>query len=202
MRKIGILGGTFNPVHFGHIKIAKAAIEKADLDSVIFFPSKNPPHKKNEAILPFDVRINLIKKSLEEEENIFVSDLDDRDEKDTYTYYLLQKLEERYPVTRFYFIIGEDNVSELKTWYKYKYLLEHLNFIVFTRQTENLSKWENLDYLSKLTFYQMQPIDISSSRIRERLKKGESIADSVPKIIETEIIRLKKYFEEYAEKER
>ena len=195
MIKIGILGGTFNPIHLGHIQIAKEAIEKANLDSVIFFPSKTPPHKKDEKILPFDIRVELIQKVLKNEKNISVSNLDDRDGKETYTFYLLQKLREYYPQAEFYFIIGEDNVSELKTWYKYEYLLEHLKFVVLTRKTENLSKWKDLDYLDKLDFYQMEPINISSSEIRKRLKNNKTIKGLVPEIIENEIIKLKNYFE-------
>lgn len=195
MKKIGILGGTFNPVHLGHLQIAKNALEAANLDSVILFPSKNPPHKNNEIVLPFEIRLELIEESIKNEPDLSVSDLDDREGKETYTYYLLQKLKKRYPNAELYFIIGEDNVSELKTWYKYEYLLEHLKFIVFTRKTANLSKWKNLDYLSKLDFHQMNPIDISSSEIREKIKNHQIIKGLVPEIIENKIKKLIKYFE-------
>ena len=94
----------------------------------------------------------------------------------------------------FFFIIGEDNVSELITWYKYEYLLEHLKFIVFTRNLNNAGKWRKLNYLEKLTFYEMEPINVSSTEIRTKIRNNQPITGLVPNLIENEILQLKKYF--------
>ncbi len=178
--KIGFLGGTFNPIHNGHISAALNAIEKLNLDRVVFLPGSNPPHKTNDALLPFEVRYRLIEESIKPYPGLEVSDLDNTQGEKSYTWNLVKKLREHYPHNDFYFIIGEDNIGSLKSWYRYKELLDEITFAVVTRNTDE-SFDEKPDYFDRLIMLPMQPVDVSSTEIRRRMKEGENIAELVPK---------------------
>ncbi len=178
--KIGFLGGTFNPIHNGHISAALNAIEKLRLDRIVILPGSNPPHKTDEKLLPFEVRYRLIEESIREYPMLEVSDLDNTQGEKSYTWHLVQRLRKHYPHEKFYFIIGADIIRSLKTWYRYRELLDEITFAVVTRNTDDAPD-EKPDYYDRLIMLPMQPVDISSTEIRRRLKEGKDIAQWVPK---------------------
>ena len=184
-----MLGGTFNPIHKGHLWIAQIAFNSLQLDRVIFLPSGNPPHKAN-TILPFELRYELVKKAIHGMDFCSVSPCDAQQNTYSYTDELLQRVQQKYPSKEFYFIIGEDNVEQLANWHNAEWLLQHANFIVVTRTCDH-TNWSELSYLKRLHFVSAPAINISSTQIREALCQGESVVDLVPETIYPEVLGLK-----------
>ncbi|HPR18136.1 MAG TPA: nicotinate-nucleotide adenylyltransferase [Candidatus Cloacimonadota bacterium] len=188
--KIGILGGSFDPLHFGHLALAETALKALKLDKILFLPSGNHPFKKNITVLPAAQRLELVEKCLTAFPAFEASGLDMEDENTSYTADLIRKLRTIYPDDELFFICGDDVVTELPYWHEWKWLLENVHFVVAQRPSTDRDNWQHLDYLEFITFIQMKPHDISSTDIREKVKKGESIQGLVPPQIESEIISL------------
>ena len=148
------------------------------------------PLKTDRNILPFEIRYKLLENVLKSFPDFDVSNLDEKSENLNYTDELIKKLKIKYPDNDFFFITGDDIVSELPRWHNYKWLLDNVKIVVFNRPDTDRSEWKKLDYLNKLFFLKMKPVNISSNEIREKIRKGESISGLVPEIIRNEV---KKY---------
>ena len=107
-----------------------------------------------------------------------------------YTDDLIKRLYQKYPLDEFFFIIGEDNVEELQFWHNYRWLLDNLKFIVLSRNGVMKPNWISLDYVKKMNFLKMKPIDVSSTQIKTKILAGESIKSLVPISVVNEIIKL------------
>lgn len=188
--KIGLLGGSFNPVHNGHLAIAKNALEQLELDKILFLPVGMHPLKTDRNISPFEIRYKLLETALKSFPDFEVSNLDEHAENLNYTDELIKKLKIKFPDNEFFFIAGDDIVLELPRWHNYKWLLDNLKIVVFNRPETDKSEWKNLDYINKLFFLEMKPVNISSNEIREKVRKEESISGLVPEKVEEEIIKL------------
>jgi len=185
--KIGLLGGSFNPVHNGHLAIAKNALEQLELDKILFLPVGMHPLKTDSNIPPFEIRYKLLKTVLKSIPDFDVSNLDEKSENLNYTDELIKRLNSKYTDNEFFFIVGDDIVLELPRWHNYRWLLDNVKIVVFNRPDTDKSDLKNLDYLNKLFFLEMKPVSISSNEIREKTKRGESISGLVPEIIINEV---------------
>ncbi len=194
--KIGLLGGTFNPIHLGHLRMAETAKSALNLNKILFIPSGTPPHKQKDGLIDFFKRFELIRESIKNIPYCEVSDFDNTKDK-SYTLNLINRVQKKFPEAKIFFIIGEDNVLNLKTWYKYKELLEKVQIVVLSRNIhfKKRQEWEDLPYIDKLLFIEMKKIDISSTKIRNLLDKKQSIDHLVPKPIAD-------FYREMNEKER
>jgi len=170
-KSIALLGGNFDPVHYGHIQIGKTILEQLPIDQVWFVPAGVHPQKQ-ETMFTFSQRIKFLKEALRDIPDFHIYENDVRDSEKSYTIYLIKDLYELYPEYKFYFIIGADNVEKLHTWYKYEELLELIDFIVINRGDDGGSKPTHLEYFDKLSFVTMPQIDISSSEIRETIERS------------------------------
>ncbi|NQV19240.1 MAG: nicotinate (nicotinamide) nucleotide adenylyltransferase [Armatimonadetes bacterium] len=188
--KIGLLGGSFNPIHNGHIAIAENALEQLELDKILFLPVGMHPLKTDRNIPPFEIRYKLLETVLKSFPDFEVSTLDEHTENLNYTEELIKKLKIKFPDNEFFFIAGDDIVSELPRWHNYKWLLDNVKIVVFNRFDTDRSEWKNLDYLNKLFFLEMKPVNISSNVIREKIRKGENVSGLVPEIIIPELKKL------------
>ncbi|HHE37526.1 MAG TPA: nicotinate (nicotinamide) nucleotide adenylyltransferase [Candidatus Cloacimonetes bacterium] len=188
--KIGLFGGTFNPVHNGHIAVANAVFGQLKLDKIWFLPAGKHPFKPNTEIFSYQQRFDLITAAIDEYPEFEVHDFDFHESKLSYTDDLIKQLRKKFPEYEFYFIIGADNVHELPLWHNYRWLIDNVRIVVVNRPEIDKSKWRNLDFLNKLLFVEMKPVDISSTEIRERIRKQESIKEMVPKIIEKDIMNI------------
>lgn len=183
MKKIGIIGGTFDPPHFGHLIIAQEVLESFCLDEIWFMPSAIPPHKDREDILDANTRLELLKRAIADHPQFSVSTIELERSGKSYTYDTMKQLKERYPDTLFYFLIGGDMIDSLHTWYEIEQLLELVQFIGLRRP----------GYVSKSRFserileIEVPQIDISSSLIRNRIRAGKSIRYFVPEQVRTYI---------------
>ena len=166
--KIALFGGTFDPIHDGHIKVAETVINKLPIDQVWFVPAFEPPHK-DKCYFSFIDRINLIKNRIKNNPKFVIYENDIRDNEKSYTILLIKELIKIYPSYHFYFIIGADNVTKINCWYAFDELINLIEFIVVSRETDDKNQWANLYYLDKLIFIDMPLVNISSTNIRNSL---------------------------------
>ena len=169
--RIGLLGGTFNPIHFGHIEIAKAALNRLKLDKLIFIPAGNPWQKED--FISFDHRLKMLKLALKDLEKIEISEIEKDEINPSYTYQTLEQLNSIYPGSEFIFLIGSDAIKSFGTWKKPELIQTLARIYVVPRQNDPIVDW----HFDRLQF---SPISISSSQIREKIKNRESIDKFVP----------------------
>lgn len=184
--EIAILGGTFNPVHNGHIQIALYVLSKLSPDAVFLIPSGNPPHKEGKCCVSFIHRFNMVKLAADQHRNLIVSDIDNVPGEKSYTKNLIKSLWNRFPKTQLTYIIGEDNIPLLKTWYDYRWILDNVSIVAVKRALSGT--YENVTYREKIRILDMCPVDISSEDIRERVAAGKDISPFVPERVKDYII--------------
>lgn len=187
-RKIGIFGGAFNPVHNGHINIAKGCLRELELDKIIFIPTANPPHKTAEFLAPESDRINMLKYAIGDNEKFEISDIEFKRDGKSYTYDTLCRLQKIYNNCDFYLIIGADQLFDFHKWYRYKDILSAVTLVSAGRENEKekekmLKYAKNLDGLDMNKFYLLKTpvLKVSSSEIREKAKNGEDISQFTDK---------------------
>lgn len=133
-QRIGVMGGTFDPVHLGHLRIAEEAVEELELDEVIFIPAALPPHKPGMSILPFAHRWNMLQLALAGHPRFLPSDLENRLPGKSYTVITLRRLhEERGEDAEFFFFVGLDAFLELNTWWHFQELFRLAHIVVLRR---------------------------------------------------------------------
>lgn len=187
MRKTGILGGTFNPIHLAHLTMAEAAYQQAELEEIWFMPSKKPPHKSHREIISEEHRSRMIQLAIRNHPAYRFSDYELKRRGITYTAETLQGLGEDYPEHRFYFIMGGDSFFQLEHWYRPDIIMESCCILAFSRDgASRKSMEEQADSLRKkfgadIQLLQMEGIPISSSEIRHRLGVGESAEELLPR---------------------
>ena len=185
-KKIGIMGGTFNPIHIGHLFMARYAKEFAELDAVLFIPAGNPYMKAGMEILDGQVRLQMVRLSIEEEEGFFASDIEITRSGNTYTYETLQELSHRFPHTQLYFIVGADSLYGLEHWVHPKKILERCTLIAAARNDTGMEALEKKRrelvrrFGGEILLMDFPTIDISSTMIRDRVKCRKSIRYLTP----------------------
>ena len=186
MMKIGIMGGTFNPIHNVHLLMAEEAARQFELDEVWFMPSKNPPHKKESDIVSAEHRSRMICHAIDGNPKFVFSDLELCREGTTYTSDTLEIIERENPECKIYFILGGDSLREIETWHKPAFVMKHCHILAADREDETgkqlKEKAEELreTYKAKISFIKMPLIDISSSELRAQLQKGKSVDYRIP----------------------
>lgn len=199
MPDIGLMGGSFNPVHCGHVYLARAALESGRVDSVLFLPTGNPPHKHDGLADKYD-RLRMVELAVENELGMSVS----REEIDRdgviYTVDTLANLHEKMPDCTFTYLIGADTLRALGTWRQVERVIERCKFLVMMREGETPEDVVCLAGLWKergadIAFLNARKMDISSTLIRERVKAGQSLTGLVPPAVEDYIHAHELYLE-------
>lgn len=188
MRKVGILGGTFNPIHNGHIALAKKALKSFDLETVIFVPVGTPPHKSTKELIHKKDRLNMISMAIEQEKKFSLSKIEINKTGFSYAYDTFQKLKKRFgKKCVLYYIMGLDSINSILSWKKPIELFKLCEFIVATRPGTKLRTFKRVMKFppisvnkAKIHIVEMK-MNISSSQIREDLKKGKDISRLLPK---------------------
>ena len=191
MRRIGIMGGTFDPVHNGHILLGKQAHAEYSLDEIWYMPSHQPPHKKDHPVSDGRDRLNMLYLALDEIPWFLVSDFEMRREGTTYTAHTMELLKMEYPDVKFYFIIGADSLFQLETWYCPEKVMSLTSFLVSGREYEShgITMEQQIKHLKEqfgadIQILHNQEVDIASAEIRRRVAEGKSIAKDVPESVE------------------
>ena len=181
MKRYGMMGGTFNPIHLAHLYIAYEAKEVLSLDKVIFMPAGNPPHKKYSPIIDSKYRFDMVQRAIEKYEGFIISDYEINKEGYSYTFETLEYLKEKEKDAEIFFISGGDSLMALEKWKNPELVLKNCTFVVFNRGEYTKEKLEiqklkiEEKYDSKIILLDVADIDISSSMIRERIEKGKRV---------------------------
>ena len=178
-KRVGILGGTFDPVHLAHLQLAKSAYEQFQLETVIFLPAGDPPHKTNRQITPAYRRLEMLKLCLKDYPQFRISEYEIEKQGYSYTAETLEYFTQMNPEVQYYFIIGADSLFNMDTWYCPERCLSKAVFLVGNRQEraeEEIDK--QIHYLTEryggsIEQIQMPGMEISSSKVRDLLSKGQ-----------------------------
>lgn len=183
--RIGIFGGAFNPVHNGHINLAQSYLKSLSLDKLLVIPTANPPHKSAEGLACAQARLAMLSLAFKTDNKVEISDIEFRREEKSYTYDTITELRKSYPEDEFFLIIGNDQFLSFDKWYKYNELLSEV--VLCTAAREKNKKEEIISFAEKLLngrsdYYlaAFEPVIVSSSEIREKIKKNDDISCFVP----------------------
>jgi len=191
-RKIGILGGTFDPVHLGHLVLAEQVMEKLRLDRVIFIPSASPPHKTKRKLSSARDRFRMTKLALEGNLKFSISDLELKRDGLSYTIDTLKTLKKVYRNSEIYFLTGSDMLDEIHTWRDPEQIYKLVKMVIAIRPGFDRFDGDN-HFAKKSIIVPITGMDISSTGIREMVRKGESVRYLVPLKVE-EYIKEKKLY--------
>lgn len=188
--KIGILGGTFDPVHKGHLEIAQKAKEQFSLSKVIFIPALIPPHKlERRDIAPAPYRLKMVQLAVLEDPAFEVSDMELNRADISYTVDTLQALKTLHPNDEFYLIVGADSLEGMPQWREPEKIAQMAQVAVAPRRKFVFPGNMNM----KMLWIDMPLYDYSSSEIREKIRSGKSIRGMVPPAVENYIVDKKLY---------
>jgi len=191
--RIGVLGGSFNPVHNGHLILAEQMREHFGLAKVLFVPARRPPHKQSEGLAPAADRLRMVQLAIEGNAALDASDIELRRHGLSYTIDTIRELQQQYgPEAELHFIIGCDTVRELPTWHRVGELMRMCKFVVGLRPGHAAAVHEHLAGIlpeRELAALEQRTasirlIEISSTDIRHRCRSGKSIRYLVPAAVE------------------
>jgi nicotinate-nucleotide adenylyltransferase len=186
LKKIGIFGGTFDPIHHGHLILAREAAEALALEKVIFIPAAISPHKVGRQPTSGDARLAMVRAAVEGETSFAVDSLELERTSPSYAFDTVATLRQREPHAEFVFLIGEDNVARLPSWHRFAELENLVQFVVLERS--GLKSEHGYPAIRR-------HIDISATDIRNRVARGQSIRYFVPRAVE-QIIRERQLYRE------
>ncbi len=182
--KLGILGGTFDPIHNGHMAIARSVADQLSLDRVLFIPAGNPHFKQDQSVTDACARARMVELAIAGEESFEI----DRCEIDrpgvTYTADTLEELMERFPADELCFIMGADSAATLAQWRRAQRVIELCTIVIVQRPGQSIedvrAEFERSPLHINAVFVDAPQMDISSTEIRRRVSEGQSIAGLVP----------------------
>lgn len=198
-KKVGIMGGTFDPIHIAHLMLAQQACAQFGLDEVLFMPCAQPPHKDKDRISSADHRRAMTELAVKGNEKFVFSDLEIQRTGTTYTSDTLEELHQKYSDTIFYFIMGADSLFAVDSWYKPEAIFKHAVILVGNRldipenEMEEQIKYLKDRFGGQIFLIDMPDIAISSREVRKRIKDGLPIRYYVPESVYEYIMKHKLY---------
>ena len=210
MFRLGLFGGAFDPIHYGHLRLAETAEAECGLEKILFLPSAFPPHKEPALLTPFHHRLAMLNLALADKECFDCSAVEEFLSPPSYSIDTVQFLKRLLPSDReLYFLIGVDAFLEICTWKRYEELLKCVSFVVSEREGDLAKRkeclaqtleykqeghlWKSCTDKKEIIFLRRAPLVLSSSSIREKVKRGESILGLVPPQVQEYITRNKLY---------
>ncbi len=213
MLKIGLLGGTFDPVHNGHLQLGNRVLKDFGFDKILFIPAAHPPHKNEAFVCDVSHRLKMLKLAIGGSHQFELSEIEISRKDVSYTYDTIQELkQDNHSRARYHFIIGFDALFEIETWYRWKDLLAATNFIVAVRPGFSLKqirqllerngfvpdegktgRWIGHQSGNEILFLASEIADISSTDIRNRINARQPWEDFVPTGVADYIIRNRLY---------
>ena len=198
-RRLGIMGGTFDPIHYGHLVAAEMARYEFNLERVIFIPTGNPPHKTERLITPAEFRYQMVIQAIADNASFEVSRIEIERTGPTFTIDTLRLMQNLYANYELYFITGADAFREIFTWRKANEILELTHFIGASRpgfdarEFLNQLQQEHSEFYGRMHFLEVPALAISSTDIRSRVKSGQSIRYLLPEAVRLLIQEKKLY---------
>ncbi|NLB82074.1 MAG: nicotinate-nucleotide adenylyltransferase [Clostridiaceae bacterium] len=199
MNRIGLIGGTFDPIHYGHLFIAENAKHLFELDKVLFIPTGLSPHKSKKDVTDKRHRFNMTQLAIVENDGFEISDIEYENPEISYTIDTVGALKAQYPNTDLYYITGTDWLYGITSWKNFRALAGMIEFISFNRKTKDdrnigkVSKQIADDYGAKIHILKAPIIEVSSTEIRRRIKQNLPIRYMLPDNVEQYINSNKLY---------
>ncbi len=187
-KKIGIVGGTFNPIHYGHLMIAESAREQYCLQEIRFLPSGHPPHKQH--TMQASHRCNMVSLAIADNPFFILDRREVESQGISYTFLTVENLEKELPDAELYFILGGDSLFDFESWRKPEAILQHCSILAAYRKQERQEGFfQQIDLLNHKYPGKFFPLDtpsleVSSQDIRKRVQSGRSIRYLVPREVE------------------
>lgn len=187
---LGIFGGSFNPIHMGHLILAEHIREELKLDKIIFIPAGNPPHKNIGNLELAHHRYNMVELAIENNPFFSISDIELKREGISYTSDTLAGIKEQYPDEELFFILGSDSIIQFPSWHRIDKIFELAGIVVAKRPNVPQAELDNKvnefteKYNARIIFSKAPYIEISSSEIRNRIKQGLSVRYMVPETVD------------------
>lgn len=186
LKKIGVYGGTFDPIHYGHLILAREALEQLQLEQIVFVPAALSPHKLGQAPTPAPLRVEMLQRAVEGESRFQIDEIELNRPPPSFTIDTVMELRGRGDPLEIFYLIGSDNLPALDTWHRIDELRTLVRFVVLERGHATVdSAYPTI----------RRQIDISATEIRNRVATGRSIQYLVPPAVE-EIIRLRQLYQE------
>lgn len=201
LRRIGILGGAFNPIHNGHLMIAQNAREQFLLDQVLFIPTGHSPRKHKRNITDNVHRCAMVSGAISDKACFVMDEIEICSPQISYTYRTMEKLKEKYISSELFFILGADSLFEFESWRKPEIILENCSILAAFRKHQRQKEfflqiaYLNDKYSEKFYPLDTPILDISSQEIRQRVKEGRTIQHLVPESVEAYIQKNKLYID-------
>ena len=178
--RTGLFGGSFNPIHKGHIALAKTVMEQLLLDRVILIPSGESPYKSSADYAPARDRLEMCRLSAEDEPNFEVSSFETDREGKSYSIYTAEYFKEKYPRDELYWLVGSDMLLYFDKWYRYQDILKLVSLAAVTRtggdETQLMHTAHNLKKYGSILVVHHRPLVISSTEIRKMIKNNEDLS--------------------------
>ncbi|MDE6663169.1 MAG: nicotinate-nucleotide adenylyltransferase [Lachnospiraceae bacterium] len=193
------MGGTFNPIHIGHLIIAERAREQFDLEEVLFMPCGMPYMKDTSELLPSDIRAEMVSLAIKDNPFFTLSTIEIEKEGSTYTYETLEQLKSENPDTEYYFILGADSLWTISDWKEPERIFANCHILAAVRDDKSAQDMKKrINFLknkfdARISLLKTGLIEISSSTIRDSVKKGTSVRYLVPNNVYDYIIKNKLY---------
>jgi nicotinate-nucleotide adenylyltransferase len=188
--KIGLFGGSFDPVHLGHLLVAQAAVEELDLDRLFFIPAAQSPFKTENQIAPANARLQLLRLALAGKTNCEIDEQEIRRGGISYSIETLRNYAKRFPGAQLFYLIGADNIPKLNEWREASELAKLAEFVAIPRPGEIAAEFPKPFHGRILKGF---PVEISSSQIRARVKAGLSVENLMPPFVAEAIHAAKLY---------
>jgi nicotinate-nucleotide adenylyltransferase len=183
-KKIGVYGGTFDPIHCAHLILAREALEKLGLEQIIFVPAAISPHKLTQTPTPAPMRVEMLRGAIEGEARFSMDELELNRPPPSYTFDTITEFKRRSPQDQIFYLIGSDNLPRLESWHRFGELRALVQFVVLDRGAGGTHS----DFPTI-----MRHMDISATEIRKRVATGRSIRYLVPTAVEEIIARYQLY---------
>lgn len=199
IKKVGILGGTFNPIHMGHLILAETAYQMFDLEHVLLMPNGNPPHKEVNKGKGTIHRMNMLKLAVQDNPHLIPSSFELERTEVVYTYKTLELLTKENPDTKYYFILGADSLFDLKRWQHPEIICKKAVLLAAVRDELDRNKLSKQisalkkEFCAEIHLMDTPNLSFSSHNIRDRINKGKTVTYYIPKAVENYIYENRLY---------
>ncbi|MBQ8623639.1 MAG: nicotinate-nucleotide adenylyltransferase [Oscillospiraceae bacterium] len=186
--KIAVLGGTFNPIHNGHLNIVDAVLQNLNPDKLIIMPTGTPPHKLAQDLVSDEDRLSMLKLAVADRENVTVSDYEMKQEGKSYTVLTMEHLSELYPEDELYFIMGSDMLFTFLKWFMPDRIMQLATLIGICRDEDIRKKDKEsaqkiISAGGRCILINCPAVEVSSTEVRQKVKAGEDISTLVPESV-------------------
>ena len=202
--RIGIYGGSFNPVHNGHIHLAETAVKELGLDRLYLLPSKKSPHRSMAEYAPDEDRLEMLRLACKGNDKLCVSDYETKSDRVSYTIYTVEHFREQYPDAELFLLVGSDMFLSFETWHRYEEILANATLCVVSREKGDLPKLmkkaEELGKYGRIQVSEAPPTEVSSTEVRKKIAKNEDFTCYLDENV-VQYIRLRGLYSSRGEKE-